>query len=256
MNHAVCIVPVAPVRASNDHRAEMSSQLVFGESVFIHGQSNGWADIECVNDGYRGCCRVNQLKLQESPLTSLKIYTADWVQPLALNNEQLMLPLGSDLSILHANSPQLKIGYEGNAINAAAEAFDPRNIAKFAFPYLNTAYLWGGRTVFGIDCSGFAQVVFKMMDVSLPRDANQQVTVGGAVGFLEEAHCGDLAFFDDPDGKIVHVGILLTPSTIIHASGNVRIDKIDNQGIIHSQTNNRTHHIRTIRRMNEPVGLK
>jgi cell wall-associated NlpC family hydrolase len=107
--------------------------------------------------------------------------------------------------------------------------------------------MWGGRTIFGVDCSGFVQVNYKMMGVDLLRDAWQQAQQGKTVKKLKEAVCGDLAFFDDKE-EIVHVGILLGPEQIIHASGKVRIDTIDKKGIVHGHTGRRTHLLRSIKR--------
>ena len=113
--------------------------------------------------------------------------------------------------------------------------------------WLNAPYQWGGRTLFGVDCSGFVQVNFKMMGIDLPRDAWQQAQEGIEVRKLKQAICGDLAFFDDRE-EIVHVGILLNSEQIIHASGKVRIDNIDKKGIINSETGKRTHSLRVIKR--------
>jgi cell wall-associated NlpC family hydrolase len=131
-------------------------------------------------------------------------------------------------------------------VNHACTAEALEIVAK---QFLGTAYLWGGRTVFGIDCSGFVQMVFKLFNINLPRDAYQQAEVGEDVGFLAEAKTGDLAFFDNEQGKITHVGILLSPQSIIHASAIVRIDPIDQAGIVSSSSGLRTHQLRTIRRI-------
>ena len=124
----------------------------------------------------------------------------------------------------------------------------PTSILGIASVFLNTAYLWGGKSVYGIDCSGFVQSVFKMINIGLPRDADMQSEKGEVVGFLQEARCGDLAFFDDENGKIIHVGILINDEQIIHSSGIVRIDAIDNEGIINGTTKKRTHRLRIIKR--------
>ena len=115
--------------------------------------------------------------------------------------------------------------------------------------FLNSPYLWGGKSSFGVDCSGFTQQVFKLMGIGLPRDAYQQVSTGETVDFLQLACCGDLAFFDNENGDITHVGILLSSNSIIHASGYVRIDTIDHLGIINILTGKRTHNLRIIKRM-------
>lgn len=252
MSYAICIVPLAPLRVSHDHRAEMSSQLLFGEQVkIISVNAEGWAQVETCNDGYVGCCRLNQFLLTGNKITNAGEYAADWVQSIKVNDQLLMVPLGADLSVLNATVEGCNILYEGKTVKAAQQHFNKENIMAFSRPYLNTAYLWGGRSVFGIDCSGFAQAVFKMMNVMIARDANQQVNEGEAIGFLQEVRCGDLAFFDDEAGKIIHVGILLDTQQIIHASGNVRIDHIDNEGIIHTGTGKRTHRLRVIKRIRE-----
>ncbi|RYY46764.1 MAG: NlpC/P60 family protein [Chitinophagaceae bacterium] len=250
MQYAICVVPVAPMRTSFDHRAEMSSQLVFGEQVLVHTiTEEGWAKVEACTDGYMGCCRMNQFLFVPEKINAVQLFSGDWVQPIMYQGQRLMIPLGADLSFLKNEAFRPAFNYEGEIVDAEEELFSEENILKFSRPYLNTGYLWGGRSVFGIDCSGFAQAVFKMMNVSLPRDANQQVNEGESIGFLQEAACGDLAFFDDEEGKIVHVGILLNSQQIIHASGNVRVDQIDTQGIVHSGTGKRTHNLRVIKRM-------
>jgi cell wall-associated NlpC family hydrolase len=125
---------------------------------------------------------------------------------------------------------------------------DENDLLDKAFLFLNTAYLWGGKSVFGTDCSGFTQTVFKTVGIALLRDAYQQATQGETVDFLQEVHTGDLAFFDNAEGRITHVGILINDHEIIHASGKVRVDSIDNQGIINVDTGLRTHNLRIIKR--------
>lgn len=133
-----------------------------------------------------------------------------------------------------------------------AVPFNAESIHQVARKYLDVPYLWGGKSLFGIDCSGFCQQVFKQFGVKLPRDAYQQAELGEVVGFLQEVTCGDLAFFDNEEGKITHVGLMLSIHEIIHASGKVRIDKIDHQGIINSETGVRTHQLRIIKRYKKP----
>mgnify|MGYP003978580471 FL=1 len=120
-------------------------------------------------------------------------------------------------------------------------------ITENAMMYLNSPYLWGGRTPFGIDCSGFTQMVYRLQGIDLPRDAYQQAEVGTTLSFVEESEAGDLAFFDNAEGKVIHVGIILDNNHIIHASGKVRIDRIDQQGIFNKEEGKHTHKLRLIK---------
>jgi hypothetical protein len=250
MSYAVCIVPVAPIRLRGDHREEMVSQVLFGESLKVNEiDKEGWMHIETCVDGYSGFCRSNQFIMMSDPLPEQKEYSGDWVEEIRVNDQKLMIPFGSNLSLLNADLPGYKISFAGNIHSAKGKVISAESITAIASVFLNTAYLWGGRSVYGIDCSGFVQAVFKMLDIELARDANKQVFAGDPVGFLQEVVCGDLAFFDDDKGDIVHVGILLSGEQIIHSSGIVRIDAIDSEGIINGTTKKRTHRLRIIKRI-------
>lgn len=254
MSYAVCCVPVAPVRIEPDHRTEMISQLLFGECCIITVvEKDGWIKIVNKLDAYTGWCQLShfqeiddkQYYLEENNLT------ADWVSEIDYNGHMMWVPIGSSLTaLMNGNAFWRKntVHYKGNIWDAATAKQDAKTIKQLAFKFLNSTYLWGGRSVFGIDCSGFTQAVYKFLNVHLLRDAQQQATQGELVGFLQQAHCGDLAFFDNDEGQIIHTGILLNQHEIIHASGKVRIDKIDTEGIIHADTGMRTQKLRIIKR--------
>ena len=124
---------------------------------------------------------------------------------------------------------------------------DKNKLRQNALIILNAPYVWGGRSPLGIDCSGLTQIVYRLQGIDLPRDAYQQAKVGTTLSFIEESEVGDLAFFDDKEGKVIHVGIILEDNHIIHASGKVRIDRIDQQGIFNSEIGKHTHKLRLIK---------
>lgn len=254
MIRAICSVPVSPLRAEPSHRTEMVSQLVFGECCEILEQGKDWSRVRVKYDGYEGWCQsVHVVEVDETEYeTDGNALAPDWVTPLEYNGHPMMVPMGACLTAMkngRAHWRKNQVHYKGKAWAPAEAATDARSIRQLTYKFLNTPYLWGGKTVFGIDCSGFSQTVFKFLNIPLLRDAYQQAAQGEPVGFLEETRTGDLVFFDNEEGRITHVGILLNTHEIIHASGKVRIDKIDNMGIVQSETGQRTHHLRLIKRL-------
>jgi hypothetical protein len=231
----------------------MSSQLLLTEAGMVLEETKDFIKLQCLHDGYEGWCQRRQLALTENwSDEKTPVLTSGWLNTITINELTAQVPMGIPvLSEANATllSGTLRIDYGKSAIWHTADAVPgAQAIRERASLYLNSAYIWGGRTVFGIDCSGFAQMIFRFFNIPLLRDAYLQATQGEAIGFLQEAHCGDLAFFDEPDGRITHVGILLNDHEIIHASGNVRIDKIDHAGIINTDTGLRTHQLRIIKR--------
>ncbi len=232
----------------------MVSQLVFGECCEIIGQGKeNWIRLRVKYDGYEGWCtsaHVVEVNEEEYESTGCTL-AADWVTALEYNGHPMMVPMGAQLTGMKngkAHWRKNQVHFKGKGWDPAAALTDPKSIRQLTYKFLNSPYLWGGRTVFGLDCSGFTQMIFKFLNVPLLRDASQQAGQGEPVGFLEETKTGDLAFFDNEEGRITHVGILLNSHEIIHASGKVRIDKIDNMGIVQSETFQRTHHLRVIKR--------
>lgn len=254
MSYAACCVPVAPLRIEPDHRSEMVSQLLFGECCIITiVEKNGWVKVVNKLDAYTGWCQ--QSHFQEIDDTQYYVeendFTADWVNKIDYNGHQMWVPFGSSLTAMKNGNVFWRrntVHYSGKVWNPVTAKRDARTIKQVAFTFLNSTYLWGGKSVFGTDCSGFTQSVYKMLNIHLLRDAQQQATQGELVGFLQQAHCGDLAFFDDEEGRIVHTGILLNPGEIIHSAGKVRVDKIDHEGIVNAETGRRTQKLRIIRR--------
>lgn len=248
MRFVASIVAVCPLRKEPDHRSEMTSQLLLGEFAEMLEEQKEFVQIKCLYDGYIGWCQRVQLAFTDETISTSK-FVAHTFGLVEINQQPCRVSFGTPVFQQTLAFNHFTVDYTNIAtIEASSNEFLPENIIQYASIFLNTPYLWGGRTLFGIDCSGFAQQVYKLFNKKLPRDAYQQAEQGEALGFLEEAVCGDLAFFDNETGFITHVGIMFNNHQIIHASGRVRIDAIDNAGIISSDTGIRTHRLRVVKR--------
>ena len=235
MNKGICIVTVAPVRAENSDKAEIVTEILFGESADILEVNKNWTKIKMHYDGYEGWMDTKQIKpVSDEYLANRKVtlITEDFSSVMT-NDGKTLLSMGSEV--------------EFPAV-ASRRSHDLReSIALTAKEFLNIPYLWGGKSFFAVDCSGFVQLVYKIHNVKMPRDTYQQAEVGEALTFVEESQPGDLAFFENSEGKIIHVGIMLENQKIIHASGKVRIDTLDSSGIFNKEMNKHTHKLRVIK---------
>ena len=212
-----------------------------------------WVQIELAFDNYIGWIDTKQYQpITEEHYTVLNntpiVLNSDLVEYITTPNNQLTsITLGASLSFLDNEEINTsKYSFEGIKVCGQKPKSD---LVKTAFMYLNAPYLWGGKTPFGIDCSGFTQMVYKLNGYSLLRDASQQATQGEALSFIEESEPGDLAFFDNEEGNIIHVGIMMENNYIIHASGKVRIDRLDHLGIYNAEVNRHTHKLRVIKKI-------
>jgi cell wall-associated NlpC family hydrolase len=258
LSYAYCNVSVMPVRSEPSHKAEQVNEVLFGERVEVQEvNEKDWAKIRCEWDGYEGWCKFGQLatitrrEYNKPP----KALAATHNDKIVFENGEQSMPMGCD--IFGFKGAKVNIAgntgkYKGKKLKTNDLALTADNLKAAALKYLYAPYLWGGRTMNGIDCSGLTQMAFKLCGTPLPRDADQQAKEGEGVDFLQHARCGDLAFFDNTDGKIVHVGLLLDHDTIIHAtdsSGRVVIDRIDQGGIISVNLKKRTHNLRFVKRL-------
>lgn len=254
MEFRVCSVPVAPMRREPSHKSEMTSQLLFGEkAIFLESAAGNWQRVKAKYDGYEGWIQNGQLiTIDEHKYTKPdNVLTGEWVNEIDFNGYKMYIPIGCSLSAFGAGLTSWSRNtarFKGTQWKTEEALFAEKSFKQTVYRFLNTPYLWGGKSVFGIDCSGFVQTILKLYNIQVPRDSYQQVELGDTVDFLQEARCGDIAFFDNEEGVIDHVGVLLNPNEIIHSSSKVRLDKIDNQGIINQETNERTHNLRIIKR--------
>lgn len=252
MEYGICNLSIVPLRAEPISRAEMVSQVLFGEAFEVMEWQDEWARIITVIDGYEGW--INGLQfvplsqiaykslLKKAPPLTYRPITQAWKKA---NNSVVYLPVGSSLSFLEGTTCHIRNDY----YEVIGEIGEKGSLTETAKSFLNVPYLWGGRTHFGIDCSGFSQAVYRLQGITLKRDAYLQAEQGAVVDFLQEAKLGDLAFFDNAEGRITHVGIMLNNEQIIHAAGRVKIDKIDTQGIYSAELKKYTHKLRIIKRM-------
>ncbi len=249
--YSFCNVSLSPLRSEPTHKAEMVSQLLYGERaeiLEIHDES--WAKVRCEHDGYEGWCKIKQLFTisKKDYAKGPKFLSVGLKDKLELEVGNIWLSTGSDIFGLKECDAKFK-GKRKRTEELECSKSALINAAKC---FLNTPYLWGGRSIMGIDCSGLVQISFKLCGMSLPRDAYQQAEHGHTVDFLQHAHAGDLAFFDNAEGHINHVGILVDNHNIIHAtdtSGRVVIDRIDQGGIISKSLRQRTHNLRVVTRL-------
>ena len=262
MEYAACQVSIAPLRAQPSDKSEMVSQLLFGETVEIQDSKDTWKYVVCAWDGYTGWVDGKQLKRlspqefeqyrtnQSLNLSLVEgLMAADYFIPVTLG---AVLP---QYDGLRCRLGEQSFQFSGPVVNPGQQRTDSAWIVKIARRYLHAPYLWGGRSPFGIDCSGLTQMVYKTAGIRLLRDAQQQVSQGVSIDFMEECQAGDLAFFDNGKGHITHVGIILPECHIIHASGQVRIDKLDHFGIFNRELNRYSHQLRIVKRLlpNEPA---
>ncbi len=235
MEKGICTVTVAPVRAEGSDKAEIVTQILFGETCDILEVNKNWTKIKMHYDEYEGWIDTKQLKtVSDEELNNRKTTViTEGFSSVLMKDGKTLLSMGSEVdfpAVASRRSHNLR-----------------ESIVLTAKEFLNAPYLWGGKSFFGVDCSGFTQLVFKVNNVKLPRDAYQQAEVGEALSFIEESQPGDLAFFENAEGRIIHVGIMLDDQKIIHASGKVRIDTLDSTGIFNNEMNKHTHKLRFVK---------
>ncbi len=256
MSFAICTVAIMPLRVSSDDRSEMVSQVLFGESMEVVELKSNWAFVRLSYDNYEGWVDPKQFALVDDVemnkiLTAELYFSTDIVSDIKYNNhkDQQVLLLGSNIPNLKNKKFTLAENdyiFNGNFIVSNVKP-SRESIVENALKFINAPYLWGGKTPFGVDCSGFTQTVYKLCGIKLGRDASQQAKQGENINFITDAKEGDLAFFDNEEGNIIHVGIILEDDKIIHASGKVRIDKIDHQGIFNVDTETYSHKLRLVK---------
>ena len=257
MTGGICYLSLVAVRAEPSSKSEMVNQLLYGDIVDVDHTSGEWIRIISRHDNYAGWCNIRQIELLNNETLEV------------ISHSSRILVSGTTATIITGGMPSItlvqgstlyklsngKLAGPGGEYHIAegetkiAQIRDAEDLIELAYSYLKTPYLWGGRSPFGIDCSGLTQMVYKMQGINLMRDAKQQAGQGMLINLMAETMAGDLAFFDNEEGRIVHTGILTGSGSIIHAHGEVRIDQVDHHGIYDKSKGKYTHKLRLIRRM-------
>ena len=239
MKYGIIDLNVIAVRAEKNAKSEMISQFFFGESLTILKKLKKWSYVESNLDNYKGWVRnlhfKSITKKENDKIQSIKKVFSTNELMLFKNNNEITVPTGSLIS----SSEFLGYSYELNDSQV--------NFEKIAKRFLNTPYLWGGKTKSGIDCSGLVQSIYKTINIILPRDAKDQSKIGKTVS--KNFKIGDLAFFGKSIQNITHVGIILLNNKILHSYGRVRIDTLSDNGIFNKEENRVTHEIIIVKRL-------
>ncbi|MDX5418574.1 MAG: C40 family peptidase [Hymenobacteraceae bacterium] len=256
MDYGICLLSLVPMRAETSDKAEIVTQMIFGECYEIVSREGNWVCVQLASDGYRGWIDHKQ----HAPVSPA--YYQEWksiAHPRATDLVQMIshgdirIPIGMGSYLPFFDGKSIRVGsdsyeYSGHASDTSAEA-TAAQVVEVAYNFLKAPYLWGGKSIFGIDCSGFTQQVYGICGYQLPRDAYQQVALGEEVHFVAHTQPGDLAYFSNPEGRITHVGIMLEDQKIMHAHGEVRIDTLDHNGIYNAERKRYSHDLRIIKRI-------
>lgn len=255
MLYGICNLSIVSLHKEASHVSEMVSQVLFGEHFKVLEKRKKWSKIRLQFDSYEGYIDNKQYEeISEEAYNNLTtnntVLSGELIDYITDEKGGLStICLGSNLPNFSNKSITINnktFNYEGSIIN---KKLDKDYLLKTAYMFLNSPFLWGGKTPFGLDCSGFTQMVYKLCGYNLLREAKQQATLGEVLSFIEESEPGDLAFFDDNEGIITHVGIIMKDNYIIHVDGKVRIDRIDHTGIYNVDSHRHTHKLRVIKKI-------
>ncbi|MEO1012653.1 MAG: NlpC/P60 family protein [Bacteroidota bacterium] len=249
MQYGICHLSVVPVMETAGTTSPMISQLLYGEHFKVLEKRKQWSKIRNAFDQSEGWTANNQFLIisetEYKKIDSSKTpkYSLDLISFVSQDSVTLIpIVLGSSLP----DTSKLPHDFDG----VRTTHNNPKDLlVHTALMYLNAPYQLGGRTPFGLDGSGFTQMVYKLCGHTLSRQPQEQSLQGDALSFIEESDPGDLAFFDNAEGEIFHVGIILKNNFIIHVNGKVRVDRLDHTGIFNTDLGRYTHNLRVIKKV-------
>lgn len=242
-----CIVACANVMTAPNHKCELHSQVLYGDIVEImDSNSKNWSKVSLLNETFEGFVLTSQFeRLDSNPMNPTYIvHNSNTI--LTNNNLKIQLPVGVFVDSKSLNK------IDGTLLEFSSNRFSNEELLQVLNSYLKAPYMWGGNTIFGIDCSGLVQQLYRFYQINLPHVASAQMEWGEVVDFIQDVRFGDVAFFTNEEGFVNHVGIMLDSNRIIHSSesnGGVAVDMLDNEGIVNARTQKRTHQLRIIKRI-------
>ena len=257
LDYGVCRLSIVPLRAEASDKSELTTQLLFGDHYEVtdatkdrkwlriridFDQCDGWLDAKQHHP-------VSREYFEYLNRAEFKI-TTDVTASLLYNKSPQIILMGSMIPISSSELFKMEeqFAFNGEAKNLGLKR-EYEYLKNVAIKYLNAPYLWGGKSPFGIDCSGFVQMVFKICGYRLFRNSWQQSNQGKSFRDIEQGKPGDLVFFKNAEGKVNHVGIMLEGDRIIHASGKIRVDHLNEEGILNLETKIYSHQFSHIRRI-------
>ena len=254
MKYGIAHISIIPMRVEAADTSEMVNQILFGEHYKVIDKRVKWVKVRLSHDDYEGWIGIKQFfEIDKAQYLSLSedssYYNYNLMDALSTDSGD-MIPIGLGSTLPFYDGEHCLINDRRFHFDGAQQPNEKNrksDVVNTAYMYLHAPYLWGGRSPMGIDCSGFTQMAYRLNGKCIPRDASQQIKLGTTLSFIEEAEPGDLAFFDDAEGNIIHVGMILENNHILHASGKVRVDRIDQQGIFNKELGSHTHKLRLIK---------
>ncbi len=252
MEKYICDNVFVPLRSGPTHKSEMLSQVLFGEKYIIADKAGSWIKVTTLYDNYSGWLDTDHLQHRPDINNKTGYVINRPVTCFREDKTKMVLEAGCEIYDPDFVSRSFNLG---DRRYKAGEDFNEKcikvneTLSDTAVRFINSPYIWGGRIPSGIDCSGLVQLVYKIHGTAIPRDSGDQAETGNMIDFIHETKPGDLVFFDNERGKISHVGMIFSDGLVIHASGRVRIDAIDHQGIFRTDTGRYSHRLRMIRRI-------
>lgn len=250
---------IVPLRREKSERSVLASQALFGEMVEVLREEGRWCRVRMLHDGTEGWmrkdgfvgvdeefvrCSMDGVPFVTRDMFSIVMRDGDWVGQL--------VPAGSVLPLYERTTGCFRVGDDTYRLVGSLPVVGTGNaresIARYALMYYNAPYVTGGRSPRGIDNTGLVQMAYRLAGVCVPRQLASLAAGGQTLSFLEEALPGDVVLFGDESGAVTHAGLLWEAGRVIHASGRVRVDKIDHHGIFNETTKRYTHALKLIKR--------